>query len=87
MLDHISLQEYGYLDIIYYDKDIPDNFYLILNESNVGEYSLSITEELINFENYLLYLNDLNILYEKYQEKKIFMQKKNKYDLSEENNL
>ena len=87
ILDHISLQEYGYLDIIYYDKDIPDNFYLILNESNVGEYSLYITEESIDFENYLLYLNDLNILYEKYQEKKIFMQKTNKYDLNEDKNF
>ena len=87
ILEYISLKEYGYLDIIYYDKDIPDNFYLILNDSDVGEYSLNITEESMDFENYLLYLNDLNMLYEKYQEKKIFMQKINKYDVNEENNF
>ena len=77
ILDYISLKEYGYLDIIYYDKDTPNNFYYILNDTNIGEYCLDITEDNIDFENYLLYLNDLFILYEKYKEKKIFLQKIN----------
>ena len=58
ILEHISLKEFFYLDIIYYDKDIPNNFYLILNDSNVGEYELNITEELLDFEEYFLYLKN-----------------------------
>ena len=54
ILDHISLKEYGYKDIIYYDNDIPDYFYYILNESYVGEYILNINEEEMDFENYFL---------------------------------
>ena len=56
ILDHITLKEYGYQDIIYYDNDTPDNFYYILNESYVGEYNLNIKEEEMDFENYFLYL-------------------------------
>ena len=85
ILEDISLQEFSYLDIIYYDKDIPNNFYYILNDTNVGEYDLNITEELIDFENYFLYLYELNDLYEKYNEKKVFSQKININDSNEDN--
>ena len=74
ILDYISIKQYGYLDIIYYEKDIPNNFYLILNDSSVGEYTFDIVEESMNFEDYLLYLNNLYYLYEKYKDKKIFYQ-------------
>ena len=84
ILEDISMQAYSYLDIIYYDKDIPNNFYYILNDTNVGEYDLNITEELIDFENYFLYLNELNDLYEKYKEKKVFSQTININDSNED---
>ena len=84
ILEHISLKEFFYLDIIYYDKDTPNNFYLILNDSNVGEYELNITEELLDFEEYFLYLSSLSNLYEKYKEKKVFLQKININDPNED---
>ena len=84
ILDHISLKEYGYKDIIYYDNDIPDYFYYILNESYVGEYILNIKEEEMDFENYFLYLYDLYKTYEKYKNKRDFLLKINKFDVSED---
>ena len=72
ILEYITIKQYGYLDIIYYGKDIPNEFYFILNDSTVGEYDLDIIEKSMNFEDYFLYLNRLSILYEKSIEKKIF---------------
>ena len=85
ILDYISLKEYGYLDIFYYDKDIPNNFYYILNDTKIGEYCLNITEDKIDFEDYFLYLNNLYLRYEKYKEKKIFFQKNNLCEKEEQN--
>ena len=87
ILDHIELKEFGYLDIIYYDKDNPKDFYLILNDSSVCEYALDITEELLDFEHYLLYLNNLYKTYEKYKEIKSFLQKLNVNQKNEENSF
>ena len=84
ILDHITLKEYGYQDIIYYDNDIPDYFYYILNESYVSEYSLNIKEEEMDFENYFLYLYNLYKSYEKFKNKREFLQKLNKFDVSED---
>ena len=84
ILDHITLKEYGYQDIIYYDNDIPEYFYYILNESYVGEYSLNIKKEEMDFENYFLYLYDLYKSYEKFKNKRDFLQKLNKFDVSED---
>ena len=83
ILDHITLKEYGYLDIIYYDKDNPKDFYFILNDSNVCEYTFDIIEDSLDFEHYLLYLNDLYKSYEKYKELKSFLQKLNIYQNQE----
>lgn len=85
ILDYIILKEFVYCDIIYYDIDIPNFFYFILNDSVVGEYELNTTEESVDFENYLLYLNNLYLLYEKYKEKKIFRPKINVNDADEDN--
>ena len=87
ILDHIILKEYTYFNIIYYDKDIPNFFYLILNDSVVGEYEFNIKEESIDFESYLFYLNHLTLLYTKYQEKKAFKQKVYLNDENEDNNF
>lgn len=84
ILDHITLKEYGYQDIIYYDNDTPDYFYYILNESYVGEYNLNIKEEEMDFENYFLYLYDLYKTYEKFKNKRDFLLKLNKFDISED---
>ena len=83
ILDHITLKEYGYQDIIYYDNDTPDYFYYILNESYVGEYILNIKEEELDFENYFLYLHDLYKEYERFKYKRDHLQKLNKFDVSE----
>jgi len=84
ILDNITLKEYGYQDIIYYDNDTDDNFYYILNESYVGEYILNIKEEEMDFENYFLYLYDLYKTYEKFKNKRDFLLKLNKFDVSED---
>ena len=84
ILDHITLKEYGYQDIIYYDNDTPDYFYYILNESYVGEYNLNIKEEEMDFENYFLDLYDLYKTYEKFKNKRDFLLKLNKFDISED---
>ena len=73
ILDYITIKQYGYLDIIYYGKEIPKEFYFILNDSTVGEYDFEIYEQSMNFEDYLLYLNKLSILYEKFNERKNFI--------------
>lgn len=84
ILDHISLKEYGYLDIIYYDNDIPEYFYYILNESHVTEYCLNVKEEAMDFESYFLYLYNLYKTYEKLKNKSKYLQKLNKFEASED---
>ena len=84
IIDYISLKEYGYLDIIYYDNDQPDNFYFLLNDSSVGEYTLNMISEDMSFENYFLYLYNLYKLYQKYKQKRDYLQKINKYETEEQ---
>ena len=65
ILDYFVLKIYNYLDIIYYNNEEPDNFYYILNEGKVGLYKKETTEEILSYEEYLLYLYDQLNLCEK----------------------
>ena len=87
ILDYISLKEYGYLDIIYHDNNEPDNFYFLLNDSNVGEYSLNMINDDMDFESYFLYLHSLYKLYQKYKQKRDFLHRINKYDSEGQKNF